>query len=100
MSFSTQLNLLLAREDVPNDVKELLKTGFVSYQDSLAKLEKSEKLYRGLVENSRDIIFTVDLEGNITSINPVVKKLTGWSVDEWIGKPFSPKIHPDDSFQI
>ncbi|MHA1993609.1 MAG: PAS domain S-box protein [Candidatus Hodarchaeales archaeon] len=96
MSFSTQLNLLLAREDIPNDVKELLKTGFVSYQDSLAKLEKSEKLYRGLVENSRDIIFTVDLEGNITSINPVVKKLTGWSVDEWIGKPFSPKIHPDD----
>ena len=96
MPFTDELNALLAREDIPPDVKELLKSDFISNQDSIAKLEKSEKLYRGLVENSRDIIFTVDLEGRITSINPVVEKLTGWSADEWISKPFQPKIHPDD----
>ncbi|MHA1977187.1 MAG: PAS domain S-box protein [Candidatus Hodarchaeales archaeon] len=96
MSFSNDLNDLLAREDIPQDVKELLKTGWISYQESIEKLEKSEKLYRSLVTNSRDIIFTVDREGVITSINPAVEALTGWTVDEWIGKPFHPKIHPDD----
>ncbi len=96
MSFPSNLNVLLSRDDIPDDVKELIRSGFLSYQESLFKLEKSEKLYRSLVENSRDIIFTVDLEGNITSINPAAEKLTGWSPDEWIGKPFQPKIHPDD----
>ncbi len=96
MSFTQEVNLLLARKDIPEDVKELIKSGFLSYRESLARLEKSEKLYRSLVNTSRDIIFTLDLEGNITSINPAVEKLLGWTAEEWIGKPFQPKIHPDD----
>lgn len=38
------------------------------------ELKKSEERYRSLIENANDIIFTVDRDGNITSIN-----LSGYS---------------------
>ena len=96
MSSNKDFLKLLARKDIPDDVKEIINTGFQSYQESLKRMEKSENLYRSLVENSREIIFTTDLEGKITSVNPAAERLTGWSIDEWMNTPFSPKIHPDD----
>ena len=90
------INNLLSRKDVPNDIKDILNNVFNKYQDTLDELRKSEIHYRSLVENSREIIFTTDLEGIITSINSVVVKLTGWSIDEWIGEKFITRIHPDD----
>jgi len=87
---------ILSRKDVPNDIKDIINNVFTKYQDSLDELSKSEIHYRSLVENSREIIFTTDLEGIITSINSVAVKLTGWSIDEWIGENFATRIHPDD----
>ncbi|MHA2166451.1 MAG: PAS domain-containing protein, partial [Candidatus Hodarchaeales archaeon] len=90
------INDVLSRKDVPDDIKDIIGNVFAKYQDSLDQLRKSEVLYRSLVENSREIIFTTDLEGKITSINSVAVKLTGWSIDEWVGESFITKIHPDD----
>ncbi len=90
------INNLLSRKDVPNDIKDIISNFFDKYQESLDELKKSEIHYRSLVENSREVIFTTDLEGIITSINSVAVKLTGWSIDEWIGENFITRIHPDD----
>lgn len=38
-------------------------------------LKKSEEQYRELFENANDIIFTIDLDGNFTSINKKGKKI-------------------------
>src|SRR4030042_182980 len=59
-------------------------------------LRKSEEAYRNLVETARDVIFTVFPDGTLTSLNPAFHAITGWSVDDWIGKPFSLILHPDD----
>jgi len=32
----------------------------------------------------------------VTSLNPAFEKITGWSRADWIGKPFSSILHPDD----
>ena len=32
----------------------------------------------------------------IISLNPVMEFITGWSPDEWIGKPFLPLVHEED----
>lgn len=50
-------------------------------------LRYSEKRYRGIVEQARDIIFTLDQDGYITSVNPVFEQIIGSPADPWIGKP-------------
>lgn len=42
-------------------------------------LRESEERYRELFENANDIVFTLDLDGNVTSINSAVERLTGFS---------------------
>lgn len=59
-------------------------------------LRDSEERYRRLVEAAPDIIYTISMDGTITSLNPAFEKITGWSVDDWLGKPFAGIVHPDD----
>lgn len=49
-------------------------------------LALSRERYRTLAENAVDIIFTLDLEGNLTSINRVGETLSGYPADEIVGK--------------
>ncbi|MEM3641629.1 MAG: PAS domain S-box protein, partial [Candidatus Bathyarchaeia archaeon] len=49
------------------------------------KVRKSEEKYRMLFENARDAIITMDLKGNITSINKHVENY-GFKKDKLIGK--------------
>jgi diguanylate cyclase (GGDEF)-like protein/PAS domain S-box-containing protein len=60
-------------------------------------LRQSEERYRNLVDNARDIIFTLSTDGKFTSLNPVFEILTGWSGSAWLGKPFVPLLHPDEA---
>ncbi|MHA1633178.1 MAG: PAS domain-containing sensor histidine kinase [Candidatus Thorarchaeota archaeon] len=48
-------------------------------------LEDSEKLYQLLAENVNDVIFTADLELNLTYMSPSVKLLLGYTSDELMG---------------
>ncbi|MDD5748715.1 MAG: PAS domain S-box protein [Actinomycetota bacterium] len=59
-------------------------------------LRKSEERYRQLVEAAPDVIYTISEEGIITSLNTAFGRITGWSREEWIGKPHLELVHPDD----
>ncbi|MHA2244698.1 MAG: PAS domain S-box protein [Candidatus Hodarchaeales archaeon] len=59
-------------------------------------LRKSDALYNQIIENVKDIIFTLSDDGTITSLNLAFEKLTGWSRDEIIGKSWTKLIHPED----
>ncbi|MEI7489982.1 MAG: PAS domain S-box protein [Bacteroidota bacterium] len=57
---------------------------------------ESEIRYHQLIEQVRDIIFTLSLKGLFSSLNREFELKTGWTVKEWIGKPFSDIIHPEE----
>ncbi|MFX1515544.1 MAG: PAS domain S-box protein [Promethearchaeota archaeon] len=50
-----------------------------------------------ILDNIRDIIFTLSSDGKIKSITQEFEKITGWSRDEWIGKHFLEIVHPEDA---
>jgi PAS domain S-box-containing protein len=59
-------------------------------------LQASEVRYRTLIEDVRDVIFTISPEGIIMSLNPAFQALTGLPQEDWIHKHFTMLIHPDD----
>ncbi len=61
-----------------------------------AELKRSQEKYRTLVENLNDAIFTLDSEGRIIYVSPVVEPLLGYRPEEVIGKCFAKFIHPED----
>ena len=58
-------------------------------------LRRSEELYRGLVENAKDMIITHDLEGNYTSVNRAALELTGYTLEEALAMNLSQAIAPE-----
>ncbi len=69
------------------DVTERHKTEII--------LRESEEKYRQLAENSADVILTIDLEGQITYINPVGLDLTGYTTSAIEGMSVFNLIAPE-----
>ena len=89
----------------PFDYDELIKTVQNAInQKKLAsenailngKLAISEGRYKYLVQNSPDIIYTLDEHGNFTFINSVAERLIGYKTKELIGKHYTSVIYDED----
>ena len=61
-----------------------------------ARLEQSERLHRFLVENSPDLIYTLDPNGCFMFINGRVESLLGYSRGELIGCKYTTIVHDED----
>ncbi len=59
-----------------------------------AALKNSESQYRHLVETSQDMIWSVDIDGLITFVNPAVKQIYGYEPQEMIGRALIDFISP------
>ncbi len=60
----------------------------------------SELKYRTLVENTHDFVFMVDREGLFTYVNPNLENITGYSLSDLKGQPFTFVIAPDEKKAI
>jgi diguanylate cyclase (GGDEF)-like protein/PAS domain S-box-containing protein len=92
----------------PYEPEELLKT----VENALGKrrlelenesihrrLEQSEKSYRYLVDNSPDLIYTLDEDGRFAFLSDRVQSLLGYDKIELIGKHYTTIIFPEDIAQ-
>ena len=58
-------------------------------------LRQSEARYRELFENSSDIIYTHDLEGNYTSVNEAARRILGYTSEEFLTLGFGDIVDPE-----
>ncbi|MGZ3595238.1 MAG: PAS domain S-box protein [Syntrophales bacterium] len=58
-------------------------------------LQKSEERFRFMVETTRDIIYTIDVNGVLTYVNPTAERIMGYSIDELKGKSFEQFVAPE-----
>jgi PAS domain S-box-containing protein len=61
-----------------------------------ARLRESEQRYRSLFDHHPDAIYSFDHEGRFVSANAACEGLTGYRLDELLGKSFIPLVVPED----
>jgi two-component system cell cycle sensor histidine kinase/response regulator CckA len=83
-----------------SSVADLVSMALGAEQRRLAEeaLRRSEQRYRELFENANDMIYTMGLDGTITSINQRGEQMTGYTRAELIGKPLGQHLlAPEDA---
>lgn len=76
---------LMKRDGVPHLVG--MGVDITEKKQAQMKLEESEKKYSKIIEEVRDLIWSTDMEGNLTFISPNVKKILGYDDKDLYGKP-------------
>ncbi|MDP8957425.1 MAG: response regulator [Actinomycetota bacterium] len=60
-------------------------------------LRESERRYRLVVENARETITVLDVEGRVLYASPSHETILGYAPDEMVGVRFEDLVHPDDA---
>jgi PAS domain S-box-containing protein/putative nucleotidyltransferase with HDIG domain len=63
---------------------------------SYRKIAESEKRFRSLSENSPDIIYTIDMQGIFTYVNPAWENILGHQVEDVLGRHFTDFLRQED----
>ena len=59
-------------------------------------LAASEVKYRAVVESVKEVIFRLDDRGIITFLNPAWTTISGFALNDSVGRPIDDFIHPED----
>ena len=73
---------------------------FQANKQLLSKFDAVSSRLTKVAENIKDVIFEIDLNGNWKYLNPAWEKLSGYTVEECIGKPFYEKKYTVDEQPI
>lgn len=73
-----------------------IRTDITERKHMAEKMIASERQYRNLVENVREVIFQLDHEGRFSFLNPAWEEITQFTIAESIGKNFMDFVHHDD----
>jgi PAS domain S-box-containing protein len=93
----------MLKRDGTTSVYVSLDAGLIQYEDEPAstgtirditeqkraeeRLRESEEKFRSFVETSPDIIWEVDLQGNVRYVSPMVTTIMGYLPEEIVGRP-------------
>ncbi|HKP86899.1 MAG TPA: ATP-binding protein [Blastocatellia bacterium] len=77
------------------EMNESLEAEITERKRSGEALGQSEERYRELFENANDIVYTLDLLGNLTSVNRSGERLLGYSREELLGNSIGRIVAPE-----
>jgi PAS domain S-box-containing protein len=66
------------------------------FHEMAGDLAEANRRQRALVENSLDVICTVDAEGKFVQVSPASQRIWGYRPDELVGRPYLEFVHPED----
>jgi PAS domain S-box-containing protein len=59
-----------------------------------AALQDSESRYRSLFDTASDVVVTTDLAGTMETANLAFETISGWTRDDWFGRPITTFLDP------
>ncbi len=71
------------------DNEDVLLEAFIDMSEQMKaeeRLKESEENYKSIFDNLHDIYFRTDTNGKVLMLSPSIKKITGYSIAEVIGK--------------
>lgn len=68
----------------------------IEYQRMAERASYSERRYRTLVNNLKEVVFRTDTQGRWVFLNPAWSDITGFTVQESLGRSFLEFVHPED----
>ena len=88
-------------DDVAGDAALVMVGVDVTNHDRVVEaLRASEQTHRTLVDNMRDVVFSLDTEGVVRYISPAIHAIAGFAPEEVVGKGFRDFLHPDDVAEV
>lgn len=83
----------LSANSIFDDKGNLIGTMGISRE--ITEQKKNEEEFQHIIGNAVDIIYTTDIEGNITYVNTSGKNILGYEENTMIGMSFKDFVHPD-----
>ncbi len=84
------------REDLEQRVRDLEQEN-ERLRDMEERWKASDALYRLITENVTDVIWTRDMNLQLTYLSPSVEKLRGYTVEEIMAQPIDESMTPDSA---
>ena len=78
------------------ELKEKTNDLSARLEASESELNEVKEFYTERLDNLNDVLFSVDTEGYFTYINPAIKNITGYEIEEVLGTHFTKHVHPND----
>jgi PAS domain S-box-containing protein len=98
MQLRINLNPLLNDENEVIGVQAVVEN-FTEITKARQEISNIQERYREIFENANDLIYTMDFEGNFTSVNPVAEKWLGYKIEEVKSRHICKYLTPE-SLQI
>ncbi|MBK9049621.1 MAG: GAF domain-containing protein [Chloroflexi bacterium] len=73
-----------------------LEESLLVAQREQREIQRSEKYYRALIENSSDAVALLNPEGIVLYASPSTWRVIGYNADEFVGQYAFAYVHPDD----
>ncbi|MHA1728139.1 MAG: PAS domain-containing sensor histidine kinase [Promethearchaeota archaeon] len=92
--------VLLTRVEIENEsMLQATIRDITESKKTIEKLKESEEKYRTVIEKSNDGIMIIQ-DSIIQYVNPAMCKMVGYSFEEYLGKPYTITIHPDEMSKV